>query len=151
MWRCPDEHWENFNEPTLRRLDPPAKTRRSRIDPRRALDGMICQLRTDCQWHALPCEFGGDRPIHRLFQRWFARGVIDEVCALLDRATSCLQIRAAARSSGGSIAAPGPRLSPGRAPGAMTGGPAGEHACAGTEVGGSSWRSRSGLRAEVDA
>lgn len=83
IWRCPDDLWDEFIEPTLRRLDPPKKTGRKRIDQRLALDGMIYQMRTGCQWNALPREFGSDRSIHRTMQRWSEHGVLDEVIALL--------------------------------------------------------------------
>lgn len=45
IWRCPDELWEKVAL-VLNELDPSADTGRKRIDPRRALDGMIYQLRT---------------------------------------------------------------------------------------------------------
>lgn len=83
IWRCPDDLWEQFIDPTLRRLDPPKETGRKRIDQRRALDGMIYQLRTGCQWNALPREFGNDRSIHRTMQRWIELGVWGEIIALL--------------------------------------------------------------------
>ncbi|MCC6428712.1 MAG: hypothetical protein IT435_18060, partial [Phycisphaerales bacterium] len=40
IWRCPDELWEKV-ERVLDELDPPAATGRPRVDPRKALDGMI--------------------------------------------------------------------------------------------------------------
>lgn len=83
IWRCPDDLWQELIEPTLRQLDPPKKTGRKRIDQRLALDGMIYQLRTGCQWNALPRTFGSDRSIHRTFQRWIRLGVLDEIWALL--------------------------------------------------------------------
>ena len=83
IWRCPDDLWEELIEPTLQRLDPPKKTGRRRIDQRLALDGMIYQLRTGCQWNALPRQFGSDRSIHRTFQRWLRLGVLDEIWAML--------------------------------------------------------------------
>ncbi len=83
IWRCPDDLWEYLIAPTLLRLDPPKKTGRKRIDQRLALDGMIYQLRTGCQWNSLPREFGSDRSIHRTFQRWLRLGVLDEVWAIL--------------------------------------------------------------------
>ena len=76
IWRCPDELWTRF-ELVLAELDPPAATGRKRIDQRKALDGMIHQARTGCQWHAIPREFGDYRSIHRTMQRWIARGVLE--------------------------------------------------------------------------
>lgn len=82
IWRCPDELWERF-ERVLEELDPPAATGRKRINQRAALDGMIYQARTGCQWHAVPREFGDYRSIHRTMQRWIAAGVLELVWSLL--------------------------------------------------------------------
>lgn len=82
IWRCPDALWERVTL-VLDELDPPAPTGRKRIDQRRALDGMIYQLRTGCQWNALPPEFGDDSSVHRTMQRWIAKGVFPLVWSLL--------------------------------------------------------------------
>jgi transposase len=50
IWHVPDELWQHI-EPLLNELDPPAKTGRKRIAPRPALDGIIYQMRTGCQWN----------------------------------------------------------------------------------------------------
>ena len=84
IWQCPDELWDGFIQPVLDRLDPPAKgPGRHRIDQRRALDGIIYQMRTGCQWNALPTSFGDDSSVHRTLQRWMAKGVLDEIWAVL--------------------------------------------------------------------
>lgn len=82
IWRCPDELWELI-EAVLAEHDPPARTGRKRIDQRKALDGIIYQLRTGCQWNALPRAFGDDASVHRTMQRWIERGVMDRVWSLL--------------------------------------------------------------------
>jgi putative transposase len=82
IWRCPDELWEKV-ELVLDELDSPAKIGRKRIDQRKALDGIIYQLRTGCQWNALPREFGDDSSVHRTLQRWIAREVFPLVWSLL--------------------------------------------------------------------
>ena len=82
IWRVPDELWERI-EPILNELDPPARTGRKRIAPRPALDGIIYQMRTGCQWNVLPREFGDDSSVHRTFQRWIAEGVLDRIWAIL--------------------------------------------------------------------
>lgn len=82
IWRCPDALWERVAL-VLDELDPPAPTGRKRIDQRKALDGMIYQLRTGCQWNALPREFGDDSSVHRTMQRWIAKGVFELVWSLL--------------------------------------------------------------------
>jgi len=40
IWKCPDELWEMI-DPVLVELDPPHRGHRQRIDPRKALDGVI--------------------------------------------------------------------------------------------------------------
>lgn len=82
IWRVPDELWERI-EPVLNELDPPARTGRKRIAARPALDGIIYQMRTGCQWNVLPREFGDDSSVHRTFQRWIAEGVLDRIWAIL--------------------------------------------------------------------
>lgn len=83
IWRCPDDLWEQVIGPVIEQLDPPAKTGRPRIDPRKALDGVIHHLRTGGQWAALPAEFGDDSSVHRTFTRWVKKGVLTEVWSVL--------------------------------------------------------------------
>jgi putative transposase len=83
IWSVPDELWDNFIVPTLHALDPEPHTGRPRIDQRKALDGIIYQMRSGCQWNHLPKEFGDDASIHRTFQRWIARGVLEGIWAKL--------------------------------------------------------------------
>jgi len=82
IWRCPDALWERIAL-VLDELDPPAPTGRKRIDQRQALDGMIYQMRTGCQWSALPREFGDDSSVHRTMQRWIDKGVFPLIWSLL--------------------------------------------------------------------
>jgi len=82
IWRVPDDLWERIAL-VLDELDAPASTGRPRIDPRAALDGIIYQLRTGCQWEALPREFGDDSSVHRTLQRWIAKSVLPLVWSLL--------------------------------------------------------------------
>jgi putative transposase len=82
IWYVPDQLWERI-EPVLNELDPPAKTGRKRIAPRPALEGIIYEMRTGCQWNVLPKEFGDDSSVHRTFQRWIRVGVFDHIWALL--------------------------------------------------------------------
>ena len=83
IWACPDDLWANVIAPVLDALDPPKRTGRKRIEPQPALDGIIYQLRTGCQWNHLPTQFGDDASVHRTFQRWVATGVLAEVWAVL--------------------------------------------------------------------
>lgn len=83
IWNCPDQLWDDIVVPTLHELDPEPHTGRPRIDQRRALDGIIYQMRTGCQWNHLPREFGDDASIHRTLQRWIARGVLQQIWAKL--------------------------------------------------------------------
>ena len=48
-----------------------------------ALDGIIYEMRTGCQWNVLPKVFGDDSSVHRTFQRWLRKGVLDRIWAVL--------------------------------------------------------------------
>ena len=78
IWEVPDEMWERI-EPVIAQMDPPKKTGRKRADPRKILDGLIFRMRSGCQWNLLPKRFGDDSTIHRTFQRWIERGVLDAI------------------------------------------------------------------------
>lgn len=82
IWRVPDRLWERI-KPVIEQLDPPAGTGRRRANPRRILDGLIFRMRTGCQWNQLPKVFGDDSTIHRTFQRWLERGVLDAIWVTL--------------------------------------------------------------------
>lgn len=82
IWEVSDELW-SIIEPILNTLDPPAQTGRKRIDPRKALDGIIYQMRTGCQWNVLPRRFGDDASVHRTFQRWVRLAVLPAIWAKL--------------------------------------------------------------------
>jgi putative transposase len=75
VWAVPDELWEGFLLPILKRYDRAPRTGRPRIDQRKAFDGVIYILRSGCQWNRLPKEFGDDASVHRTFQRWVRRKV----------------------------------------------------------------------------
>jgi len=77
IWRTPDELWEKI-EPILALHDPPKSTGRPRVNQRAALDAIIFRMRSGCQWNHLPKEeFPEDSSVHRTFQRWIEKGVLD--------------------------------------------------------------------------
>jgi len=82
IWKVSDELWQLI-EPILAEHDPPATTGRPRCDPRRALDGIIHQARSGCQWAALPREFGSKTSVHDTLQRWVKLGVFEQIMAML--------------------------------------------------------------------
>lgn len=82
IWQVSDDLWRVV-EPLLTELDPPKGVGRTRIDPRRALDGILYRVRTGCQWQALPAAFGDDSSVHRTMQRWEGQGVFFRLWATL--------------------------------------------------------------------
>jgi putative transposase len=83
IWEVSDDLW-TIIEPILNTLDPPRSTPgRGRIDQRAALDGVIYQMRSGCQWNSLPEKFGDDSSVHRTFQRWISKGVLEAIWAKL--------------------------------------------------------------------
>jgi putative transposase len=82
IWNVDDELW-GIIESVLEEHDPPARTGRPRTGQREALDGIIYQMRTGCQWNQLPEKFGDDSSVHRTMQRWIEKGVLERVWAVL--------------------------------------------------------------------
>jgi putative transposase len=82
IWHASDELWEQV-EQVLAELDPPADYGPDRIDQRAAFDGIIFRLRSGVQWNRLPEEYGDDSSVHRTFQRWVKRGVLQKLWAVL--------------------------------------------------------------------
>ena len=82
IWEVSDELW-TIIEPILSKLDPPSWTGRARTDPRAALNGIIYRMRSGCQWNHLPKQFGDDSSVHRTFQRWVNKGVLEAIWARL--------------------------------------------------------------------
>jgi transposase len=70
----PDELWA-----VVARHLPPDRPKpkggRPRVPDRVVLAGILYRLRTGCQWHALPSEFGSGSTCHARFQEWAAAGV----------------------------------------------------------------------------
>lgn len=82
IWHASDELWEQVKQ-VLADLDPPADYGPDRIDQRAAFDGIIFRLRSGVQWNRLPEEYGDDSSVHRTFQRWVKRGVLQKLWAVL--------------------------------------------------------------------
>jgi putative transposase len=85
IWRLSDEQWAMI-EPILTKYDPPARKGPARTDQRAVLDAVIFRLRTGCQWNRLPQEYPDDSTVHRHFQRWIARDVLDHIWAAVQEA-----------------------------------------------------------------
>ena len=82
IWEANDELWDIIQS-ILDEMDPPAKTGRPRTGQREALNGIIYQMRSGCQWNHLPAKFGDDSSVHRTMQRWIVKGVFERVWAVL--------------------------------------------------------------------
>jgi len=82
IWEVNDELWEIIQS-ILDELDPPAETGRPRTGQRAALNGIIYQMRSGCQWNQLPAKFGDDSSVHRTMQRWITKGVFERIWAVL--------------------------------------------------------------------
>lgn len=89
IWSVPDELWAMI-APIITELDPPKPTGRPRISARLVLDALIFRMRTGCQWNKLPKELGDDSAVHRTFQRWVKRGVLDRIWAVVQ--TRCAKL-----------------------------------------------------------
>lgn len=82
IWEVDDQLWSIFQN-IIDEYDPPASTGRPRSGRREALNGIIYQLRSGCQWNQLPKQFGDDSSVHRALQRWILKGVFRRIWAML--------------------------------------------------------------------
>jgi putative transposase len=82
IWEVNNELWMIIQD-ILDELDPPAATGRPRTGQRQALNGIIYQMRSGCQWNHLPGQFGDDSSVHRTMQRWIGKGVFQRIWAVL--------------------------------------------------------------------
>lgn len=124
IWEVNDELWEIIQS-ILDELDAPAETGRPRTGQRAALNGIIYQMRSGCQWNQLPAKFGDDSSVHRTMQRWIAKGVFQRVWAVLIE--NCEELGGVnwewqsadgamgKARFGGMMSAPTPRIAPSRA------------------------------------
>jgi putative transposase len=91
IWEVSDELWGRI-EPILEDAWPRRRgPGRPHIDWRKCLNGIIYQMRTGCQWNALPAEFGDDSSVHRWFQRWCELGVMERIWA--DLVKECEELK----------------------------------------------------------
>jgi putative transposase len=82
IWEVDDQLW-SIVQSIIDQLDPPASTGRPRIGLREALNGIIYQMRSGCQWNQLPAIFGDDSSVHRTLQRWQAKDVFRRIWRVL--------------------------------------------------------------------
>lgn len=82
IWHADDELWAKV-QAVLEEHDPPANYGPERIDQRAAFDGVIYRMRSGVQWNRLPETYGDDASVHRTFQRWVKRGVLERLWAVL--------------------------------------------------------------------
>ena len=57
---------------------PKPKGGRPRVPDRVIFAGILYRVRTGCQWHALPKEFGSGSTCHARFQQWVKAGVFQQ-------------------------------------------------------------------------
>ena len=77
-WRIPDSLWQRI-EPLLPVEGPKPKGGRPRASARLCMDGIFYELRTGCQWKALPRCFGAASTVHDRFQEWQDAGVFERL------------------------------------------------------------------------
>jgi putative transposase len=89
IWEVPDGVW-TLIEQILNAVYPAKTQGHRRVNRRRVLNGIIFRLRTGCQWHQLPKQFGDDSTVHQHFQRWCHLGVFARIWAVLVQACDAL-------------------------------------------------------------
>ena len=64
-----DKLWDRIST-ILPKEKPNNTTGRTVIPYRKVFNGIVCVLRTGCQWKMLPSEYGSGSTCHRRFQEW---------------------------------------------------------------------------------
>jgi putative transposase len=90
IWNVSDRTWKLI-QGVLNLYYPLMRKGQHRADLRKVFDGVIFRLRSGCQWHKIPAEFGNYRTIHRHFQKWCELGVFERIWAVL--AQRCDELR----------------------------------------------------------
>ena len=78
----PDDVWILI-APILNDLFPAKPKGHRCVDLSRVLNGLICRLRTGCQWNKLLACSGDDRTVHRHFQPWCQGCMFAQLWAVL--------------------------------------------------------------------
>ena len=78
IWEIPDPLWHQI-EPLLLDDAPQMATGRPRSNLRNVFDGVIFRMRSGCQWAKIPKVFGAKSTLHRWFQQWCERGVMERI------------------------------------------------------------------------
>jgi transposase len=78
--RIPDKPWDEIV--TVLPVEKLGNTVGRPIVPcRKVVDGIVCVLRTGCQWKMLPREYGSGSTCHRRFQEWVGRNIFKRIWA----------------------------------------------------------------------
>jgi transposase len=76
--KIPDELWDEIK--IILPAEKPNKTIGRPVVPfRKVLNGIVCILRTGCQWKMLPKEYGSGSTCQRRFQQWTVSKVFQKL------------------------------------------------------------------------
>ena len=78
MYRLPDEIWEQI-EPLLPPELPNPRGGRPQMDNRKAMEAILCNLRTDYSRESVPRDLGLSSTIYSRFREWRDAGVFQRM------------------------------------------------------------------------
>ncbi len=77
-YRIPDEIWKQI-EPLLPPELPKSKGSSPQMDSRKAMEAILCKLRTDYSRESLPRDLGLSSTVYRRFEEWRDAGVFQRM------------------------------------------------------------------------
>ena len=77
-YAIPDKLWEEIGK-LLPLPKPKKKAGRPRANDRQMMTAIFYEMRTGCQWQALPRSLGAHSTVHDRFQEWQAAGVFERL------------------------------------------------------------------------
>jgi transposase len=76
--KIPDKLWDEIVS-VLPKEKPDNAIGRPIVPYRKVMDGILCILRTGCQWKMLPSEYGSGSTCHRRFQEWVQSDIFRKI------------------------------------------------------------------------
>lgn len=77
-----DEEWSLIKELLIFKRRGPKVAEK---EVRNKLNAMLYVLKTGCQWHMLPKEYGAVSKIYAQFQRWRDNGILEKILTYLNK------------------------------------------------------------------
>lgn len=81
-FEIPDELWEKI-ESLFKSISSGRPGGHPDPNFRLLLSGILYRLKTGCQWHMIPRQYGSKSSLHEQYQRWVRHGIFKEILKIV--------------------------------------------------------------------